>query len=80
MEEKIIAIISEIAGKKDFKLDDNLIYILGFNSKNVMQLILKIEQEFDISIEEDDLDIDNFNNVQAIKSLIEKYQTGHISH
>jgi methoxymalonate biosynthesis acyl carrier protein len=75
MEQRIKSIIAEISGKSDFKLDDNLIYILGFNSKNVMQLILKIEQEFNISIEEDDLDIDNFNNVNSIIELIKKYST-----
>jgi len=73
MEEKINSIISEIIGKSDFTLNDNLIYVLGFNSKNVMQLILKIEQEFNISIDEDDLDIDNFNNVNSIMELVKKY-------
>jgi len=75
MEKKIHSIIAEISGKSDFKLDDNLIYVLGFSSKNVMQLILKIEQEFDISIEEDDLDIDNFNNVNSIMELVKKYSS-----
>ncbi|MCB9252921.1 MAG: acyl carrier protein [Flavobacteriales bacterium] len=74
MEEKIIEIIREISGKQSFKLDDNLINILGFNSKNVMQLIIRLENEFDISIDEEDLDIDNFNNVERIKGLITRYR------
>ena len=75
MEQKIIAILSEISGEKNFELEDNLIFILGFDSKKVMQLVVKLENEFDISIDEEDLDIDNFKNVNAIKGMISKYIT-----
>jgi acyl carrier protein len=75
MEEEIASIISQISEKDNVQLDDNLIYILGFDSKKVMQLIIKLENHFDISIKEDDLDIDNFTSLNSIVALVKKYQT-----
>lgn len=75
MEEEIASIISQISEKDNVQLEDNLIYILGFDSKKVMQLIIKLENHFDISIKEDDLDIDNFTSLNSIVKLVKKYQT-----
>jgi len=75
MEEEIASIITQISEKKDVQLDDNLIFILGFDSKKVMQLIIKLENHFDISIKEEDLDIDNFTNLGSIVTLVKKYKT-----
>jgi acyl carrier protein len=37
-----------------------------------MQLVLFVEQEFKISIENEDLEIDNFNTINALVNLIER--------
>lgn len=53
--------------------DDEDIFALGFvNSLFAMQLVLFIEKEFAISIENDDLDIDNFRSLNAIANLVER--------
>ena len=53
--------------------DDQDIFALGFvNSLFAMQLVLFIEKEFAISIENDDLDIDNFKSLNAIANLVEQ--------
>jgi len=52
--------------------DDQDIFALGFvNSLFAMQLVLFVESEFGISVDDEDLDIDNFRTVNAIASLVE---------
>ncbi|HET8841631.1 MAG TPA: acyl carrier protein [Ktedonobacteraceae bacterium] len=53
--------------------NDQDIFALGFvNSLFAMQLVMFVEKEFSISIEDEDLDIDNFRTIQAIIALIER--------
>jgi acyl carrier protein len=55
--------------------DDVDIFASGFvNSLMAMQLVLFVEKEFEIPIENDDLDLDNFRSVNAIADLIERKQ------
>ncbi|MEG4391407.1 acyl carrier protein [Microcoleus sp. BROC3] len=70
--EKIKAFLARVVG--DYDLQDNEdIFGLGFvNSMFAMQLVLFVEQEFKISIENEDLEIDNFNTVNALVNLVER--------
>ena len=77
MEEIINSIISDLSKNKKGNIEGDLIHTLGFDSKKIMQLIVNIENKFNISINEDDLDIDNFKNVEAIANLVRKYQAVH---
>jgi len=53
--------------------DEEDIFALGFvNSLLAMQLVNFVENEFDISIEDEDLDLDNFRTVSNIDALIER--------
>jgi len=53
--------------------DDADIFGLGFvNSLFAMQLVMFVEQEFGITIDNEDLDIENFRTVDAIVNLVEK--------
>ncbi len=53
--------------------DDEDIFSLGFvNSLFAMQLVLFVEQTFKITVENEDLDIDNFRTVDALTRLIER--------
>lgn len=53
--------------------DDQDIFAMGFvNSLFAMQLVLFVENEFGISVENDDLDIDNFRTISAITHLVER--------
>jgi len=53
--------------------DDEDIFALGFvNSLLAMQLVQFVEKEFSITVEDDDLDLDNFRTVNAIDALIER--------
>lgn len=53
--------------------DDQDIFAMGFvNSLFAMQLVLFVENEFGISVENEDLDIDNFRTISAITNLVER--------
>ncbi|MGG1149682.1 acyl carrier protein [Bacillus wiedmannii] len=53
--------------------NDEDIFSLGFvNSLFAMQLVLFIEQNFDISVETQDMDLDNFRTVNKMIAFVEK--------
>jgi methoxymalonate biosynthesis acyl carrier protein len=53
--------------------DDQDIFALGFvNSLFAMQLVLFVEKEFGFTVEDADLDIDNFRSINALVNLIEQ--------
>ena len=55
--------------------DDEDIFALGFvNSLLALQLVMFIEQEFGITVEDEDLDLDNFRSLNAMAGLIERKQ------
>lgn len=58
----------------DYSLrDDEDIFSLGFvNSLFAMQLVLFVERTFQLSIENEDLAIDNFRTINALTSLIQR--------
>lgn len=56
--------------------DDEDIFATGFvNSLLVMQLVTMVEREFNITVEDDDLDFANFNTVDAIIGFVERKRT-----
>jgi methoxymalonate biosynthesis acyl carrier protein len=53
--------------------DDEDIFSLGFvNSIFAMQLVLFIEKEFQVTIENEDLDLDNFKTINALVNLLKR--------
>ena len=53
--------------------DNDNIFELGFvNSLFAMKLLNYIEQEFDITVNNEDIDISNFSTVNKISQLIER--------
>ncbi len=53
--------------------DDQDIFEMGFiNSLFAMQLVLFVEKEFNVSVENDELDVDNFRSVLAITDLVQR--------
>ncbi len=53
--------------------DEDDIFSLGFvNSLLALQLVAFLEKEFGITVEDEDLDIDNFCSLKAMDKLVEK--------
>ena len=72
----ILKILNEIKDTNDMlslRIDDNLIE-KGFDSMDIIKLIVYLEENFCIEIDEDDLLIDKFNSIRKISLMIEKYK------
>lgn len=55
--------------------DGEDIFATGFvNSMFAMQLVQFVETTFGITVESEDLDIDNFRSIDAIAALVERKQ------
>lgn len=59
---------------RGWQVDDGAdIFALGFvNSMFAMQLVTFVETTFGITVEDEDLEIDNFKSVNAIVNLVER--------
>jgi acyl carrier protein len=70
--EKIKGFLAKFFQNYDLQEDED-IFALGFvNSLFAMQLVTFVEKEFEISIENEDLDLDNFRTINALAGLIER--------
>lgn len=70
--QKIRSFILKHIRNNDLQDDDDLFGSGFVNSLFALELVLFIENEFSISIENTDLDLDNFRSVNAIASLVER--------
>ncbi|MBP5973114.1 acyl carrier protein [Brasilonema sp. CT11] len=69
---KIKKFLGQSFGHHEFQEDED-IFSLGFvNSMFAMQLVLFLEKEFQITIENEDLEIENFSTINAMSSFLEK--------
>jgi acyl carrier protein len=69
---KIRAFLSRSFPVLDLQDNDD-IFARGFvNSLFAMQLVLFLEKDFEIEIENEDLDLDNFRTINAMTNLIER--------
>ncbi|MBH8571739.1 acyl carrier protein [Nostocaceae cyanobacterium CENA369] len=69
---KIKTFLSKFFGNQDLQSDED-IFALGFvNSMFAMQLVLFVEQEFQIAIENEDLEFENFRTINSIANLVER--------
>ncbi len=69
---KIKTFLSKFFGNHNLQPDED-IFALGFvNSMFAMQLVLFVEQEFQIAIENEDLEFENFRTINSLANLIEQ--------
>ena len=69
---KIKEFLSRFFKGHDLQPDED-IFSLGFvNSLLAMQLVAFVEQEFGVTVGDEDLDIDNFRSLNAIARLVER--------
>jgi methoxymalonate biosynthesis acyl carrier protein len=68
---KIKAFLSRFFRKHELQDDEDL-FALGFlNSLFAMQLVMFLEKEFEVRIENKDLDLNNFRTINTIAGLVE---------
>ena len=67
--------LSKFFGSHDLQPDED-IFSLGFvNSMFAIQLVLFVEREFQIAIENEDLELENFRTINSIANLVESKTT-----
>lgn len=71
MKEKIREFLGRYFEERDVKDNDNIFELGLVNSLFAMQLVNFVEQEFDITVENEDLDLVNFKDINSILSLVE---------
>ena len=62
---------SKIGQEIDFVNDDNIFELGLVNSLFAMQLVMFLEKEFNIEIENEDLNLNTFSTVNNMKAFIE---------
>lgn len=72
MLEKIMALLEEIRPDVDFENEKKLIDDGILDSFDIISIISEFNEAFDISIDVNDLEPDNFNTVEAMKELVER--------
>lgn len=73
MIERIKNVIKEANKNIDVNViseDTNLIYDLGFDSIDMVYLIVNLEEAFDIQIDASDLSLDNLAQVKKLMELV----------
>ena len=68
MEEKIISLIADKLGKKksSISLDTNLVEDLGADSLDVVELVMTFEDEFGVSLPDEDV-----SKMKTVKDIVE---------
>jgi methoxymalonate biosynthesis acyl carrier protein len=69
---KLRAFLSRFFKNHDLQDDEDIFASGVVNSLLAMQLVLFVEKEFGISVEDEDLDLDNFRSVNALAGLVER--------
>lgn len=72
--DELLKKLSEIRPDVDFKTETKLIDGGILDSFDIISIVGELNQAFDIEIEVDDLEAENFNSAEAIWALIQKLQ------
>ncbi len=74
--DSLFKILSKLANdnKNSVNLDSRLIEDLGFDSLLMVNLIMEIENEFDIILSDSDYNFENFRTPLDILNLIENHE------
>lgn len=74
IKDKVRKFVLNYIGNNVINDDDNMFELGVVNSLFGMQLIRFVEDEFDLSVSNDDMDIENFKSIDAITNLIVRLQ------
>lgn len=74
MEQKIIRILRGIDADIDYATETSLFDNGLIDSLAVVEIVVALEDKFDVEIDAEDIIGENFNSVATIKALVEKSQ------
>lgn len=72
IEQKMMKFVSKNVSGGNVGLEDNLFELGLVHSLFAMQIILFIEKEFNVELEDDDLDFEKLQNIKMICELVDE--------
>lgn len=75
MKEQLLQVLREARPDVDFEKEERLIDDHILDSFDIIQVVLGINEAFDIDVQVDDLEPENFNSIQAMLELIGKLKS-----
>ena len=72
--DEILEILNEVRPDVDFLAEERLIDDEVLDSFDIITIVGEFNEEFDIQIDVEDLEPENFNTVAAMKELIDRLQ------
>lgn len=72
--DKILEILEEVRPDVDFRNEKRLIDDDILDSFDIITIVSEFNEEFDIDIDVEDLEPDNFNTIEAMEELITRLQ------
>ena len=73
---KVTSMLSELCGIEDIRPDQTLQLELGFDSLQMVTLLVVLEETFDIVLDESDMNPFSLVLVSDVITLVEKYLEG----
>lgn len=74
IEEKVISILEELSGKTELNKEERLQEELGLDSLSMVGLLVEIEETFEITLDESDMNPYDLNTVNDVIGLVQKYR------
>ena len=74
--DKVCVILSELSGIETICLEHELQSNLGLDSLQMVTLLMMLEENFQITLDESDMNPFDFVNVWQVVDLVEKYAGG----
>ena len=72
---EIVATVLELSEDvKDTIKEDTDLMELGLDSMTCVEMVVNLEDEFGITVDEEDLLVENMASISALVQLVEKYQ------
>ena len=74
MKEQLLQLLKETRPDIDFEKEKKLIDDSLLDSFDIIQIVMEMNETFDIEIQVEDLEPDNFNSIEGMMELIAKLQ------
>ena len=72
-QEQVVKILEELSSNTNINSNDHLQNDLGLDSLDLVNLLVCIEDEFEIELDESDMNPFDFETVESVVAMIEKY-------
>lgn len=74
MKEQLLKLLKETRPDIDFENEQKLIDDSILDSFDIIQIVMEMNEAFDINIQVEDLEPENFNSIQGMMELIARLQ------